>query len=299
MVVKEQNISPEEVIRMNTEHEQLSRNLEDLKVKIAESQKTILSLEVAVANRGAAAEEAVDVYTRLLSNLGLFPPLPPPFQDIDLQVELNTAASQPENLLRGPDVRHDIKPTLNAIIESKRGERATVESERIKVDHELDRLISECENLEDEINETEKKVMVLNEQADDLREVLPFQMPFRSRPDIAAIGRTKRGPRKQCRNIAPRAGSRPGPDSSAFQRCWHSVPTPGPADCVRTNIIHCGFLPIDVHSDISYREQVDKVARLRDETVRAIVKNSTEIAVFKEDISQQLKSLRDFAEAGS
>ena len=179
-VVKEQNISPEEVVRMNTEHEQLSRNLEDLKVKIAESQKSVLSLEVAVANRGAAAEEAVDVYTRLLSNLGLFPPLPPPLQDIDLQVELNTAASQTESLLRGPDVRHVIKPTLNALIENKRGERAGVESERIRVDHELDQLISECENLEDEINETEKKVMVLNEQADDLREVdhFPFQIYY-------------------------------------------------------------------------------------------------------------------------
>jgi kinetochore protein NDC80 len=172
--VKEQNISPEEVVRMNTDHDQLSRNLEDLKGKIAESQKTVLSLEVAVANRGAAAEEAVDAYTRLLSNLGLFPPLPPPLQDIDLQVELNTAASQTENLLRGPDVRQVIKPTLNALFENKRGERAAVESERIKVDHELDQLISECENLEDEINETEKKVMVLNEQADDLREVGHF-----------------------------------------------------------------------------------------------------------------------------
>ena len=159
---------------MNTEHEQLSRNLEDLKVKNADSQKTVLSLEVAVANRGAAAEEAVDVYTRLLSNLGLFPPLPPPLQNTDLRVELNTASSQPENLLKGADVRHVIKPTLNALIESKRGERAAVESERIKVDHELDQLISECENLEDEINEMEKKVMVLNEQADDLREASLF-----------------------------------------------------------------------------------------------------------------------------
>ena len=166
---------------MNTEHEQLSRNLEDLKVKISESQKTILSLEVAVANRGAASEEAVDTYTRLLSNLGLFPPLPPPFQDIDLLVELNTAASQPENLLKGPDVRQVIKPTLNAIIEGKRSERAVVESERINVDHELDQLISECENLEDEINETEKKVMVLNEQADDLREVCFFFLSVPSR----------------------------------------------------------------------------------------------------------------------
>jgi len=47
-----------------------------------------------------------------------------------------------------------------------------------------------------------------------------------------------------------------------------------------------------------YREQVEKVARLRDETVRAIVKSSTEIAMFKEGISQQLKTLRDIAEAG-
>jgi kinetochore protein NDC80 len=199
-VVKEQNISPEEVIRMNTEHEQLSRNLEDLKVKISESQKIILSLEVAVANRGAAAEEAVDAYTRLLSNLGLFPPLPPPFQDTDLQVELNTAASQPENLLIGPDVRQVIKPTLNAIIETKRGERAVVENERIKVDHELDQLISECENLEDEINETEKKVMVLNEQADDLREVGFFVegIPLRSVDLMTCrfVGCTARGPRE-------------------------------------------------------------------------------------------------------
>lgn len=204
VVVKEQNISPEEVVRMNTEHEQLSRNLEDLKVKIAESQKSVLSLEVAVANRGAAAEEAVDVYTRLLSNLGLFPPLPPPLQDIDLQVELNTAASQTENLLRGPDVRHVIKPTLNALIEDKRGERAGVESERIKVDHELDQLISECENLEDEINEAEKKVIVLSEQADDLREVdqFPFQI-YNSRFDVISTGCATRGPGKQRRDSSP------------------------------------------------------------------------------------------------
>jgi hypothetical protein len=47
-----------------------------------------------------------------------------------------------------------------------------------------------------------------------------------------------------------------------------------------------------------YREQVEKVTRLRDETVRAIVKNSTDIAMFKEEVSQQLKGLREFAEAG-
>lgn len=60
------------------------------------------------------------------------------------------------------------------------------------------------------------------------------------------------------------------------------------------------FRLLSVYGDLAirYREQVEKVARLRDETIRAIVKNSTEIAMFKEEISQQLKSLRDFAESG-
>ncbi|KAH9967890.1 HEC/Ndc80p family-domain-containing protein [Russula dissimulans] len=260
-VVREQNISPEDVRRMNTEHEQLSRNLEDLKFKIADAQKTVFSLEVAVANRGAAAEEAVDAYTRLLSNLGLFPPLPPPWQDIDLKVELNTAASRPEDLLKGPDVRNVIKPTLNAVIEDKQAKHSAVERERSKVDHELDQLISECEDLEVEMNETEKKIIVLNEQADELRELAQREALVTN----AEISRLERD-LGQARTAALSSGTGIRGRLQALQ--------------------------------IGYREQVEKVARLRDETVRAIVKNSTEIAMFKEDISQQLKNLRDFAEAG-
>jgi kinetochore protein NDC80 len=67
---------------------------------------------------------------------------------------------------------------------------------------------------------------------------------------------------------------------------------------VRTIVNRIRFPSVDGDLAIRYREQVEKVARLRDETVRAIVKNSTEIAMFKEEISRQLKSLRDFAESG-
>jgi kinetochore protein NDC80 len=156
---------------MNMEHEALSRSLEDLKQKIAETHKIVMSLEVNVTNRAAAAEEALDVYTSLLSSVGLFPPLPPPLQDIDLTLELNTAASNPAQLLFGADIRKVIKPTLSSVAESKRSERATIESERIKIDNELDQLIAECENVDEEIGQFEKKVATLNEQADDLREV--------------------------------------------------------------------------------------------------------------------------------
>lgn len=46
----------------------------------------------------------------------------------------------------------------------------------------------------------------------------------------------------------------------------------------------------------SYKEQIEKVSRLKDETVRAILKNSQDIANFKQEVSRHLQELRDFAE---
>lgn len=170
-IVKAQNLSPEEVIRMNTDREALTRNLEDLKEKLEETRKTVMTLEVSVTNRAAAAEEALDTYTSMLSSLELFPPLPEPWQDVDLTLELNSASSDPQQLLTGSDIRKVVKPTLSGIAEMKRMERATVESELIKIEDEHDQLMTECENLDCEIADVEKKVVNLNEHADDLRDV--------------------------------------------------------------------------------------------------------------------------------
>ena len=46
-----------------------------------------------------------------------------------------------------------------------------------------------------------------------------------------------------------------------------------------------------------YWEQVEKATRLRDDAVRAIIKNIHDIVVFKEEVSQQLKHVREFAGA--
>ena len=46
-----------------------------------------------------------------------------------------------------------------------------------------------------------------------------------------------------------------------------------------------------------YHEQVDKVNRLKEETVRAVIKNSSDIVAFKDEVSVQLQYLKDFAEA--
>lgn len=46
----------------------------------------------------------------------------------------------------------------------------------------------------------------------------------------------------------------------------------------------------------SYREQTDRVAKIKEETTRAIVKNSNDIVMFKAQVSQHLRELQEFAE---
>ncbi|KAJ8587994.1 hypothetical protein M405DRAFT_820500 [Rhizopogon salebrosus TDB-379] len=261
-VVKVQNLTPEEVIRMNTDHESLARNLEDLKNKISEAHKTVMSLEVVTTNRAAAAEEALDLYGNLLYGLGLTPPLPPPFGHIDLRLELNTATANPQQLLSGSDIRKVIKPTLNSVAEMKRSERADIESERIKVDNELDQLSLECENVDEEVREIEKKVMNLNEQADDLRDAAQ-QESMVSNAEAARLEREL----AHARTAALSSGMGVKSRLQALQ--------------------------------FDYREQIAKVSRLKDETIRAIAKNSNEIGLFKEEVSAQLRRLRDFVEEGT
>lgn len=260
-IVKVQNLTPEEVVRMNSDHETLSRNLEELKHKISEAHKTVMSLEVMMTNRGTAVEEALDQYTNLLSSLGLFPPLPSPFEEVDLTLQLNMATPNVSQILGGADIKKTIKPTLSSIAELKRTERADVESERIKVDNDLDQLTLECENMHEEVSELEKKVVVLNEQADELRDASQQESTV-SNAEAARLEREL----AHARTVALSSGMGVKSRLQALQ--------------------------------FSYREQQAKVARLKDETIRAIAKNSNEIALFKAEVSAHLRQLREFVTEG-
>jgi len=171
ITIKDQNLTPDEVIKMNTDRETLNRSLEDLRQKIDETKKVVLALEVNVANRVTAVEEALDMYTGMLTTLGLYPTPPEPWQDVDLTLELNSASSNPQQLLAGSDIRKVIRPALSSVAEAKRLERAASENESVKVNNELDQLTTECKNLDYDIGEVEKQATRLNEQADDLRDV--------------------------------------------------------------------------------------------------------------------------------
>ncbi|KAI8998832.1 HEC/Ndc80p family-domain-containing protein [Trametes punicea] len=259
-IVKVQNLSPEEVLRMNTEHESLTRELESLKHKIAETSQVVVRLEVSLTRKVSDAEEALDQYTSLLSSLGLFPPLPPPLEDVDLTIDLHSAASSPQGLLTGADIRKVVKPTLSRITELKRTAHAEVESERIRIDDELDQLTLECETIEEEVLEVTNKTNALSDQADELREAAQQE---------ALVSNA---------------------EASRLERDLAAARTAAMANGV-------GVKSRLQALQIAYREQVEKVNRLKEDTVRAVIKNSSDIVSFKDEVSKQLQYLRDFAEA--
>ncbi|KAI0340605.1 hypothetical protein BDW22DRAFT_386897 [Trametopsis cervina] len=258
-IVKAQNLSPEEVLRMNTEHETLTRDLEHFKHKISESHKLIHKLEVAVGKKTSDAEEVIDNYNGLLTTLGLFPPLPAPLEDVNLGLTINSGASDPSQLVIGPNLKTVVKPTLGKITELKKTENAEIERDKIRLDDELDKIVVACENKEQDVGEILKKANAINEQAEDLRDRVQREGAL----GAAEVDRLE----------------------NALAQARSAAMTNGVGVKTRLHALQ-----------IAYSEQVDKVNRIRDETVRAIIKNSSEVVMFKEEVSKQLKQVHDFAE---
>jgi kinetochore protein NDC80 len=169
--VREQNLSPHEVTRMNSEHDNLHRTLGELRRKVAETQQSYHNLEVALANRTADMERAVDEYMGYLWRLELHPQPPPPVSHIKFELAFDVAKDDPKQLISGEDLKVTITPALIELASQRRRERGEAEDEAIQIDFNMDRLVTECENLEETISNVEVRTNVLSEQADALRKV--------------------------------------------------------------------------------------------------------------------------------
>lgn len=186
--VKEQNLSPQEVARMNTEHDNLHRALGELKRKVAETQQSYHNSEVALANRTADVEKAVDEYMGYLWRLELHPQPPSPFETIRFDINFDAAKEDPKQMILGEDLKGTIAPILTQLAHGKRKQRGDAEDEVIQVDFTTEKILVECENLEETINNIEVRTNVLMEQADALRKATQDDA-FISNTEVARLER--------------------------------------------------------------------------------------------------------------
>ncbi|KAI5123278.1 hypothetical protein M0805_009300 [Coniferiporia weirii] len=265
IVVKEQNLSPEEVAQMNSEQEMLARSLEELRRKNTETSNQMRSLEVALAKRSENVEQAIDEYTEFLDRLGLFPTLPPPLPPTDLRLEINFASSNPRELVRrsvngqGADLKNDIKPALDGVADYMRREHQRLEDEVVTVERELDEVTAETDKVEDEIFEVERKTGNVQEEAEAIR-LATQQEALANNAEAVRLQKEL----AHARTVALANGVGVKSRLQALQ--------------------------------IAYQEQIERVDRLKDETVRMILKSSSDIAAFKEEVSGHLSHLRQYAE---
>jgi kinetochore protein NDC80 len=161
---------------MNSEHDNLHRTLGELRRKVAETQQTYHSLEIALANRTADMEKAVDEYMGYVWRLELHPQPPPQVSHINFELTFDVAKDDPKQLVSGEDLKATIIPAFTNLASQRRRERGDAEDEAIQVDFNMDRLVTECENLEEVISNVEVRTNVLSEQADTLRKVYSLDM---------------------------------------------------------------------------------------------------------------------------
>ncbi|EJD06000.1 uncharacterized protein FOMMEDRAFT_145334 [Fomitiporia mediterranea MF3/22] len=265
IVVREQNLTPEEVAHMNSEQETLSRSLEELRRKNAETSNNMRSLEVALAKRSENVEQAVDEYTDFLDRLGLFPTPPPPLPQTDLRLEINFASSNPAELVRrsmngkGADLKNDIKPVLDAIAQHLRQEHQRSENEVITVEQELDEVGVETDRIEEDIFETDRKTTTIQDEVEAIR-VATQQEAMVTNGEAVRLQKEL----AHARTVALANGVGVKSRLQALQ--------------------------------IAYQEQMERVDRLKEETVRMILKSSSDMAAFQEEVSGHLNNLRQFTE---
>lgn len=165
--VKQQGLSPEEVSRMNSDKETLTRSFEEIRTKVTTAQKYAYDREMAVSKRGDSLETYIGEYMTLAYRLGLHPP---PRQIVldrdgrevevagdDFSMDLNLAGTTPYEILGG-DVNGRIRPGLMRFSEGKRAFKRGIDDEIIRVEYQLDRLLQIVEGLKEDADILDAKV---------------------------------------------------------------------------------------------------------------------------------------------
>jgi kinetochore protein NDC80 len=123
-------------------------------------------------------EKAVDEYMGYLWRLELHPQPPSPVSHIKFDLTFDVAKDDPKQLIIGEDLKGVIAPAIVGLANERRRQRGEAEDEAIQVDFSIDKLVTECENLEEVISNIEVRTNVLTEQADALRKVCEYRKCF-------------------------------------------------------------------------------------------------------------------------
>lgn len=155
-IIQEQNLSEEDIRRITNEEDQLRKTVSQLSDKLTESRKALADLEVQVTRKSEEADELLTTYVMLLTECGLYPgPPPDPISDVNLEITLDTAKSDPHQMTNA-DVRGVIRPALLAFRSAKAQEGVELNAANDDLSQALEKLQNETEDILERIREHEE-----------------------------------------------------------------------------------------------------------------------------------------------
>lgn len=170
--VAAQNLSPDEVSRMNHERETLSRNLEELRGKLQQARKNCHHQEMEVTGTMDRLIELQQTYVSLGHEIGcLGPSCKPCFLpaqggiDCSLDVELGSGDLAKMSLV-GQSWNRVIHPALQSYRDDIRKEERALRDEKIALEDKQDRYAQEVEQRRAEAAGHEYRLKVTNDQAE-------------------------------------------------------------------------------------------------------------------------------------
>ncbi len=174
--VAAQNLSPDEVQRMNHERETLTRNLDELRTKTAEASQMAYDNEMQVTKSMDRFEQYLQDYTALGHQIGVIQPLSEGLilgpGNVDYTIELDLGLEDLNEVqAAGRKMRSVIWPALQAYGEGFRKQQLELANSTIALDDKYDRLGQKVERQKDEVGNLEMRLKFVHEQAEDAKNV--------------------------------------------------------------------------------------------------------------------------------
>jgi kinetochore protein NDC80 len=178
--VAAQNLSPDEVNRMNHERETLTRNLDELRTRIAEASQFVYDQEMAVTKSMDRFEQLLQDYTALGHQIGTIMPLSeipqpgPGGVDYNLDIDLGLVDLQ-ELQQSGRRMRQVVWPGLTTFREVFRKQVIELGDSAIALEDKHDQLGQKVEGLREKAKNLEIKLNLIHEQAEEAKRVSAVQ----------------------------------------------------------------------------------------------------------------------------
>ncbi|KAK6904037.1 hypothetical protein I203_107551 [Kwoniella mangroviensis CBS 8507] len=165
--VAAQNLTPDEVNRMNHERESLSRGLDDLRTKIVEASQMAYDQEMLVTKSMDRFETLLADYTASCHQIGLLTRSADLTGQLDYKIEVDLGVEDLEDLrTSGIHMRSTVWQGLQNLRERYRQELIDLSDNRIALEDYCDRLGQQVEGQTEEVRTLEVKLKMINDQAE-------------------------------------------------------------------------------------------------------------------------------------